>query len=265
MPHSELQKAYERINNLDKTINNPSQTQEIRDLRQTLKEIELKLNTDEKTGILSKTGLEKLLTTTTNSQWPSGIIYIDMMGLKEINDKYGHNVGDIQINQVAYGLKHVLRSSKEAHGNERRMAEKENIGSPDLIFDLRSQNSDVGRMYSGGDEFIGVLQNIEGYNGLRTAMERLSEHFNSEDLPAISIGGTVHAPNSSIEDSIRLAEEAMYESKNALKTRRDNFSLESYDTGYAINYPNIGINIYLPKTDFLTPIKAEIAKLKKVN
>ncbi len=237
---------------------------EIQNLRQILKEIEEKLNTDEKTGVLSKTGLENLLATATTSPWPSGIIYIDMMGLKEINDKYGHNVGDIHINQVAYGLKSILRSSKGKYKNERRMAEKENLRSPDLIFDLRSQDSDVGRMYSGGDEFIGVLQNIEGYNGLRASMERLSEHFNSENLPAISIGGTVHSPKSSIEDSIRFAEEAMYQSKQALKIRRNNFSLESYDTGYAINYTNAGINIYLPKTEFLIHIKAKKVNLKKV-
>ncbi len=264
MPHPKIQEAYERINNLEKTIEDPSKTQEIKDLRKTLEELELELNTDEKTGILSKTGLEKLLNTTISSQWPSGIIYIDMMGLKEINDKYGHTTGDIKINQVAYGLKYVLRSGKETPDHERRMAEKENLNGLDLIFDLSSKDSEVGRMYSGGDEFIGVLQNIEGYNGLRAAMERLSEHFNSEDLPAIAIGGTVHAPNSSIESSIRLAEEAMYESKQALKTRKDNFDLDSYDTGYAINYPNIGINIYLPRTEFLTPIKTKVAKLKKV-
>ena len=206
------------------------------------------LNTDKLTGILSKKGLEGLLKEVRLSAMPSGILYVDMMGLKEINDKYGHNAGDRAIKKVADTLKGLIRFKKtESYEDERRTSVLENLCSKDSIYS--SAGSNVGRMYEGGDEFIGVLRDIEGYNGLRAATKRISEYFNENNCPPVAIGAALHPSYEDIRKTIRDAEESMYAVKKSLHQRRDVFYMDLFHTGYGINYPGIGINIFLPETE----------------
>ena len=206
------------------------------------------LNTDNLTGILSKKGLEGLLDEVKLSEMPSGILYMDMMGLKEINDRYGHNAGDKAIKKVADTLNGLIRSKKtEDYTSERRRSELEDFCNKDSIYS--SAGSNVGRMYEGGDEFIGVLRDIEGYNGLRAATKRISEFFNENNCPPVAIGAALHPPYEDIKITIADAEKSMYVVKKSLHQRRDVFYMDLFHTGYGINYPGIGINIFLPETE----------------
>ena len=206
------------------------------------------LNTDNLTGILSKKGLEGLLEEVKSSEMSSGILYIDMMGLKEINDKYGHNAGDKAIKNVADNLKSLIRFKKiENYGDEKRVSSLENLYNKDSLYSPTISN--VGRLYEGGDEFIGVLRDIEGYTGLKTATKRISEYFNEKNSPPIAIGAAIHPPYGDIKKTIENAEESMYETKKLLRIRKNTFEMESYNTGYGINYPGIGINIFLPEIE----------------
>jgi GGDEF domain-containing protein len=221
-------------------------------LKESIDQIHEKIKYDNDTGILTGKGLEELIDKTKVSQWPSGVLYIDMMGLKEINDNFGHRMGDLAIRDVSTGLKEIIRSDKGQEPLleiERRIAEKESETIRDAIYNKIT--SDVGRKYDGGDEFIAILNNMEGYTGLKSATNRISDYFNQNNLPAIAIGATVHPVHQEINESIEKAEEAMYSAKKALKKRKKVFRTDNYDTGFAINYPSIGINVFLPKTEFM--------------
>ena len=74
-------------------------------------------------------------------QWPFALIFIDIDHFKQINDRYGHAVGDKVLKAVANTLNL--------------------IGRP---FDL------VGRW--GGDEFAVILRNVDA-----EAMSRIAERF----------------------------------------------------------------------------------------
>ncbi len=76
--------------------------------------LKLAAKTDEMTGTLNrKTGLEKLekLLSEPNSWKTCSIAFIDIDGLKLINDKYGHNEGDYTIKSLASILLSSVRDS----------------------------------------------------------------------------------------------------------------------------------------------------------
>jgi GGDEF domain-containing protein len=219
------------------------------------------LNTDNLTGILSKKGLEGLLDEVKISSMPSGILYVDMMGLKEINDKYGHNAGDRAIKRVADTLKSLIRSKKtEDYKSERRILELEKFCSKDSLYSTIGSN--VGRIYEGGDEFVGVLRDIHGFTGLKAATKRISDYFNENNCPSVAIGASLHPPYENIKKTITDAEESMYAAKKSLHKRRDAFNMHTYNTGYAINYPGIGINVILPEIEIniQKPSQQEVPK-----
>jgi len=81
----------------------------------TLKEMENELlshaSTDVLTGVLNRrTGVEALRTliSSKDSSRISSICFIDIDGLKEVNDKFGHNEGDYLINKVCSVIKETL-------------------------------------------------------------------------------------------------------------------------------------------------------------
>jgi GGDEF domain-containing protein len=201
-------------------------------IRQNIREIEVKIKTDDLTGTLSKKGLEELLEKTRKSEFSSGILYVDMMGLKEINDNYGHDRGDLAIKDVATTLRGLIRSKKtESSHGERRFSE-ENY-QPDMIYSMNE--SDVGRPYEGGDEFIGVLANIKGPKELKIVLERISNHFNEDNISPIAIGATIYNPYEDIERKISCAEEAMYSVKREIHQRKNTSKSSILETDYGIN------------------------------
>jgi GGDEF domain-containing protein len=201
-------------------------------IKQNIREIEIKIKTDDLTGTLSKKGLEELLEKTRKSEFSSGILYIDMMGLKEINDNYGHDRGDLAIKDVATTLRGLIRSKKtESLSHERRFSE-ENY-QPDMIYSMNE--SDIGRPYEGGDEFIGVLANIKGPKELKIVLERISNHFNEDNISPIAIGATIYNPYEDIERKISCAEEAMYSVKREIHQRKNTSKSSILETDYGIN------------------------------
>ncbi len=126
---------------------------------------------------------------------PFGVFFIDIDFFKNINDTYGHDVGD----RV---LKYIART-----------------------FAVHSRPFDVyGRW--GGEEFVGIIRNItvddlEVFgNRLRMLIER--SYISSEQKKlhvTVSIGATMVKDEDNVETLVKRADMLMYESKKAGRNR----------------------------------------------
>ncbi|MBM4128554.1 MAG: sensor domain-containing diguanylate cyclase [Nitrospira sp.] len=121
--------------------------------------------------------------------WPFGVIFADVDNLKEINDTYGHHVGDLALKMVAKTLPASLR-----------------------LFDV------VGRW--GGDEFVAVIVNIRKKH-LQDIAHRFLSLIKSSDIHleneilkiTVSIGATIAKPNDTVVSILKRADRLMYKSK----------------------------------------------------
>jgi len=122
---------------------------------------------------------------------PFYVIFIDLDGFKQVNDIYGHNIGDILLRDVANRLKACTRKSDT-----------------------------VARM--GGDEFVAILPETNDKKGAEIVagkiIKDLNKVFNINNLK-IEIGaslGVAKYPDNgkNIDDLLKNADNAMYASKN---------------------------------------------------
>ena len=122
------------------------------------------------------------------------LVMIDIDNLKQVNDQYGHIVGDKLIQKVSNQLKHDLR------------------------------DSDIFARY-GGDEFIGLLLNAN-YNDSYSKLKKISQqiqqsllkHHNITIMCSISFGiASFPEDGNTINDLIRVADFRMYSHKEQNK------------------------------------------------
>jgi len=117
-------------------------------------------------------------------------LYIDIDNFKQINDNYGHAVGDDVLVGTANRLKHCVRKS-------------------DVVIRL------------GGDEFLMVMNGLESKTFLESIANKLLKEFNSpfhiqsQNIKVeASIGVSIYADNNTdVHTLIQLADEAMYQAK----------------------------------------------------
>jgi diguanylate cyclase (GGDEF)-like protein/PAS domain S-box-containing protein len=127
--------------------------------------------------------------------WPFGVLFVDIDHFKEVNDRYGHDVGDQALRTVARTLAGNARS-----------------------FDL------VGRW--GGEEFLVALVNVDE-DRITALGERFRALIGSSTVPTengnvritVSIGATLARPGDRVDTLVRRADELMYESKKAGRNR----------------------------------------------
>ena len=124
-----------------------------------------------------------------SSNWPLGVLLIDIDRFKRVNDEHGHDAGDAALRMVAKTLSNGLRG-------------------PDL----------VGRW--GGEEFVvlaatdSVAALVKIGERLRMLIEASSIDFEGERLAVtISVGATVASAADTPETLIDAADAMMYESK----------------------------------------------------
>jgi len=148
-------------------------------------------STDALTGIPNRLAFSDFLSkevSNNNSDGRFALLMIDVNKFKEVNDSYGHVVGDHVINEIAKRLNSVCREK-------------------DLLARI------------GGDEFAIVLHNAsEGrvQHFCRLLNQRITESIHMNDLTlkvSVSVGATLIDNVLSIEDAIHQADMAMYESK----------------------------------------------------
>ena len=120
-----------------------------------------------------------------------GVLFVDLDNFKAVNDTYGHDVGDIVLQEVGQRLEQVVRSCDT-----------------------------VGRL--GGDEFVLMLTDVKEYDDLQVvakrAVDALSVPIVTADW-AVRIGASVgissfpeHAADADV--LLKLADRAMYDVKH---------------------------------------------------
>jgi len=127
--------------------------------------------------------------------WPFAVLFIDIDDFKDVNDRYGHAVGDRVLRMVARTLFHNVRP---------------------FDFVIRW----------GGEEFLVILTNIEE-NDARVVAEKLRSLVARSGLRVagdiirvtVSIGVTLARPGDTLETLLKRADASLYESKCAGKNR----------------------------------------------
>lgn len=154
--------------------------------------------TDDLTNLYNRRGFfllaEQQLKLAQRSQTNIDLLFIDLDGLKTINDTFGHEMGDIAIVSVANLLKQTFRTS-------------------DII----------GRL--GGDEFA-ILTQVSNSHAILQRMQANIHHYNhTQQLPfqiSMSIGVQSYDPARpiSLDDLVTLADTQMYQQKRAKGSHR---------------------------------------------
>jgi len=128
---------------------------ELKSLYQTLEHMAY---TDSLTKLPNRARFQESLDTMTRAAAPFALLLIDLDRFKEVNDSFGHDVGDQLLKEVGGRLKRVLRRS-------------------DVLVRLDSQEMSTipyeGLARLGGDEFAAVLAGIDNAASARSVAEKL--------------------------------------------------------------------------------------------
>ena len=174
-----------------------SAEQHISEQQQRIRELEALSTTDELTGLHNRRGLQEFMTRTLASarrHREDGIVaFLDLNDFKEINDRYGHDTGDIALQKFAENIQKNLRSS-------------------DFVARI------------GGDEFVFVLTRTNVENG-RTRALAIQREVSATSIPArgrkiflkASMGIVPYTGDSEFCNLMSSADHAMYENKKANK------------------------------------------------
>ncbi|MEA5549646.1 sensor domain-containing diguanylate cyclase [Anabaena cylindrica UHCC 0172] len=153
--------------------------------------------TDELTGLYNRRGFfvlgEQQLKLAQRTQIPTCLMFIDLDGLKQINDQLGHEFGDFAI-----------------------------LASANLINQTFRSSDTLGRL--GGDEFVVLFQshdlNVEVMiQRLQSSIDKYNQSGDKPFVVSMSIGVVDYNPNEPVplNHLITLADELMYKHKRAKK------------------------------------------------
>lgn len=188
------------INDNDETPYFIALFSDITELKQQQKELEDIAHYDPLTGLpnrllyVDRLNIELARTSRYNTR--VAVLFLDLDGFKQVNDLYGHNVGDRMLNSIAQRLKESVR-----------------------------ENDTVARI--GGDEFVLILTGLNHNDDCVPILNRLllaSAQPIPIDHEEVSISASIgvafypdHA--SDPEQLMRLADHAMYEAKQSGRNR----------------------------------------------
>ncbi len=178
---------------------------EIDRLRDQLRKSEARIEALEKsahedalTGLLNRRGFERAFARTIaylkRYGGTAALLYLDLDRFKPINDKYGHAVGDVVLQEIARLLMGSVRAS-------------------DIAARL------------GGDELVLVLWNLDAAQmaakarSLEALVENASFEAAGEVLEVgVSIGGAMLSADDTVASALERADAAMYARKQARKS-----------------------------------------------
>lgn len=154
---------------------------------------------DPLTGLINRTGLEREMEVRLQERyrydWPLGVLFFDIDHFKQINDTYGHDLGDEVLRLVGNTLKSNCRP-----------------------FDTFCR--------WGGEEFVGLLRNVDATTlcevaeRIRMLVEESFTMHNGERIGVtISIGATLGKMDDSSGSLIKRADRLMYQSKQEGRNR----------------------------------------------
>ncbi len=152
----------------------------------------------------AKEKISEIISSSRNIDYLNAMLIIDVDNFKQINDTYGHQTGDIYLQELVSAIKKGLRAG-------------------DII----------GRL--GGDEFVLLLADIKSQEITVNVVERIFNNIKNISLHGVSLdnigvsAGIVFVPNNGkdYEELALKADKALYIAKNAGKDRyhiyNDNF------------------------------------------
>jgi diguanylate cyclase (GGDEF)-like protein len=148
-----------------------------------------------------------------------GVLYLDMDGLKEINDSYGHRAGDAAIKELAVRITHGLRQADTA-----------------------------ARL--GGDEFGLIITRLTDRSAVMLVIKRLLARINDpfvfEDrlLPlAVSVGLALYPDDGDeIEVLVEKADQSMYADKRSRRLAQDVTYTSEVSTTHSFPAPKMFIS-----------------------
>ncbi|MEM1334731.1 MAG: diguanylate cyclase, partial [Actinomycetota bacterium] len=127
------------------------------------------------------------------------LMFVDVDGFKDVNDQYGHAVGDRVLSEVARRIARVIRSTDT-----------------------------VARL--GGDEFVVICPRLSDEETLLALAERLVEavstpmRLDGTDLvTTVSVGAAVHTDDMTADELLRVADTAMFAAKSLGRDRAELF------------------------------------------
>ncbi len=163
-----------------------------RELHEKNRELELLSVTDRLTGLFNRRKLDQILDEELmrSRRYGTGfsLMMIDIDHFKQVNDRYGHGVGD----SVLLGLARMMRE--------------------------RTRESDVLARY-GGEEFVMVCRH-SNQDGCLAAAENLRMAIAAHDFPKVgrvttSIGTATYQEDDDADNLLRRADAALYQAKAA--------------------------------------------------
>jgi diguanylate cyclase (GGDEF)-like protein/PAS domain S-box-containing protein len=124
-----------------------------------------------------------------------GVLYVDVDGLKAINDTYGHSVGDVALVTVATRL------------------------------DMIGRNQDIVSRI-GGDEFVVLIPNLRSISDAEAIASRILlsmdepiEHEGGTFTVTVSIGIALAEPGANTDETLKEADAALYQAKQDGRAR----------------------------------------------
>ncbi len=150
-------------------------------------------NHDKLTGLYNRKFIDVLLDKIQVSSLETYLLLADLNGFKKINDTYGHQMGDQVLIDVAQIIQKHLQS-------------------------------DCYALRWGGEEFIIVCMNqtIDFVNDYVVRLKKDIEAIHYESYPqlniSIAVGISKHDPNKTIDITIQMADQRMYEDKTKYKS-----------------------------------------------
>ena len=177
-----------------------SAEQHIAEQQSRIRELENLSTTDELTGLANRRGLnehlQRVIASARRHKETGIIAFVDMDFFKKINDRYGHDTGDMALRMVAQILKDNMR------------------------------NTDFAARLS-GDEFVFVLEKADIKHGkeraeiIRQAICKATLSARGETIHlSASIGVTSYDSESRAVDLISAADKAMYLDKGARRRKK---------------------------------------------
>jgi diguanylate cyclase (GGDEF)-like protein len=156
---------------------------------------------DPLTGLFNRRYFENILThliaNAKRRNTKLGFLMLDMDYFKKVNDRYGHDAGDMILKQLAYIIKNSIRESDIA-------------------------------IRFGGEEFLILLTNLENKDGLLKAAEKIRSNIENYKFDVgkeniqktVSIGASLFPDDcSSGWECVKYADIALYEAKRQGRNR----------------------------------------------
>lgn len=147
---------------------------------------------DQLTGVYNRHKITKIVKEIDFVKDSYGILFIDLDDFKQINDTYGHSVGDAVLQKFSHTIEQSIR-----------------------------KDDYFGRW--GGEEFLIIMKEAKIQDLQKRAEALVSriqkEHFEVVEHITISVGVSQAKGNETFEDVLKKADEALYEAKKSGKNR----------------------------------------------